>query len=274
MKIALTTLGCPAWDMDMICRRGREYGYDGVDFRGYLDTLDITTLPFFSRKASQTRRRLEDAGLQVAGISTSIRVCDEEQLGANLEEARRTIPLARELGASNLRLFGSGDLDRHSRYDLARMGCEAVGRLLDLDGARDLHWLLETHDLWVKSDDFRMLLDNIPDPAFGALWDIGHTTRVGGETPEQTWAAIGPRIAYTHLKDAVHEPGHVQAMSDGWRYMLPGEGDLPLADAIGLLGRKGYDGWLLFEHEKRWHPELPEPEVAFPAYARWVRGLI
>ena len=37
MKIAFMTLGCPNWDLDTIITRGREYGFDGVDFRGYLD---------------------------------------------------------------------------------------------------------------------------------------------------------------------------------------------------------------------------------------------
>ena len=43
MKISFTTLGCPDWDLDTICRRGREYGYEGVDFRGLQE--DDGTLP-------------------------------------------------------------------------------------------------------------------------------------------------------------------------------------------------------------------------------------
>jgi len=61
---------------------------------------------------------------------------------------------------------------------------------------------------------------------------------------------------------------------DGWRYVTPGQGQLPLAEAIALLRQQGYTGWLVFEHEKRWHPELLEPEEIFPAYVQWVRQLI
>ena len=103
---------------------------------------------------------------------------------------------------------------------------------------------------------------------------MGHTYRVGGETPEQTFEAIGDRVGYTHIKDAIFDPTHEQAMEDGWRYVFPGEGQLPLAESIRLLKAHGYDGWLQFEHEKRWHPNLPEPEVAFPAFVRWVRNLL
>ncbi|HVU11003.1 MAG TPA: TIM barrel protein, partial [Phototrophicaceae bacterium] len=80
---------------------------------------------------------------------------------------------------------------------------------------------------------------------------------------------IGPRVGYTHVKDAVFDPAKGE-----WHYVLPGEGQLPLAEAIGLLKAHGYDGWLLFEQEKRWIPSLTEPEVSFPAFARWVRTLL
>jgi sugar phosphate isomerase/epimerase len=142
-------------------------------------------------------------------------------------------------------------------------------QILALDGAGELHWLFETHDIWARAGDCRLLLEHISHPAFGALWDIGNQPAEGAETPQQIYAAIGPRIAYTHLKDAVYDPGHPQAVAGGWRYVLPGRGQIPLAEAVMLLKEHGYNGWLVFEHEKRWHPGLDEPEVAFPAYTRW-----
>lgn len=273
MKISFMTLGCPSWTLDDICRKGSAYGFDGVDFRGYLADIDITQLPLFTTQAPATRRRLADAGLEVSAVSSSITVCQPERRAANLEEARRTIPVAKGLGAPNVRIFGGGDLQKMSRPDLAAVGRACIEEILALDGARDLNWLFETHDLWIQSQDCRLLLDAIPAP-FGALWDMGHTSRVGGETPAQTWAAIGPRVGYTHIKDAVYDPAHPQAMEDGWHYVAPGSGQLPLAESIHLLRRSGYDGWLQFEHEKRWHPDLPEPEEIFPLFVRWVRGVM
>ena len=57
------------------------------------------------------------------------------------------------------------------------------------------------------------------------------------------------------------------------RLCLPGEGDVPLGSILEALSSTGYDGWLTFEWEKRWHPEIEEPEVAIPAFARFMRGL-
>lgn len=273
MKLSFTTLGCPTWDLPTICRRAGEYGYDAIDFRGLQETLDVTTLPAFTTGVAHTRRLITDAGLAVSGISSSLTVCDDKKHAANIEEAKRTIPVALGLGCRNIRIFGGGDIQRLGREGAAKVGRDCIEEILSLDGATKLNWLFETHDNWVSSADCRLLLDAIPNPAFGALWDIGHTPRFG-ESPAKTYAAIGPRIAYTHIKDARLDPAHPQAMSDGWRYVAPGEGTLPLAEAVRLLRDHGYQGYMVLEHEKRWHPELPEPEEALPKFPRWARGVL
>ena len=274
MKISFMTLGCPKWDLDTICRRGREYGFDGVDFRGYLDAIDITTLPMFTSGVAATRRQLDEAGLEVSAVSSSIRCARRSGARPTWKkpDAPSGGPGAGRAKCAHLWRRRSGRTS--PREELAKIGRECIEEILALDGAQELHWLFETHDLWIKSTDCTLLLDAIPNPAFGALWDMGHTCRVGGEKPADTYAAIGKRVGYTHVKDAAYDPQHPQAMEDGWRYVFPGTGVLPLAESIHLLKANGYDGWLQFEHEKRWHPELAEPEEIFPAFVQWVRGVL
>jgi sugar phosphate isomerase/epimerase len=274
MQIGFSTLGCPDWTLDEIICRAVDYGYDGVDFRGLLDTLDVTRLPEFTSGIAQTARMFSDAGLVVSGISSSIGLCDAEKRQENIDEATRTIGVARRLGCRNIRVFGRGRPREIGREAAADVGRDCIDAILELDGARDLHWLLETHDEWISSDHIQLLLDKVPDAAFGVLWDVCHTPRTVYEKPAETVAALGSRIGYTHFKDAILEPDHPLAMQDGWRYVTPGKGQVPIADALGLLKEHGYDGWIVLEHEKRWHPELPEPEDMFPAFVRWAKGLI
>ena len=47
-----------------------------------------------------------------------------------------------------------------------------------------------------------------------------------------------------------------------------GEGDLPLGRMLSILHEMGYTGYLSLEWEKKWHPEIEEPEIALPQYAR------
>jgi sugar phosphate isomerase/epimerase len=91
---------------------------------------------------------------------------------------------------------------------------------------------------------------------------------------DKTFSMIGPLVRYTHIKDCRHDADHPNAMSDGWRYVAPGTGEIPLRRAVQLLRKSGYDGYLVLEHEKRWHPELPEPEEALPLFVRWARQVL
>ena len=273
MKLSFMTLGCPNWTLEQVIAKAVEYGFDAVDFRGLGDTIDVTTLPAFTTGVAATRKQFNDAGIAVSGISSSISLCDPSKRQTNLDEAKRTIDVAQALSAPNVRVFGNGD-PKLGKPELTKIGADCMRAILDLPNAKKLTWLFETHDEWVRGADAKLLLDAIPDAAFGALWDMGHTSRVGGEKPAETFSYIGPRVRYAHVKDAIYDKSHPQATGDGWRFVIPGQGQLPLAESIEILKKAGYTGYLLFEHEKRWHPELEEPEVIFPAFVKWVRALL
>jgi sugar phosphate isomerase/epimerase len=51
-------------------------------------------------------------------------------------------------------------------------------------------------------------------------------------------------------------------------YVLFGEGEFPAAECLRLLQQAGYDGWYSYEWEKAWHPEIADPDVALPPFAR------
>ncbi|MEI8194848.1 MAG: sugar phosphate isomerase/epimerase family protein [Phycisphaerae bacterium] len=274
MKLSAMTLGCPTWDLDTILHNVKSYGFDGIDFRGLQSDLDITQTTAFTTNLVATARKIADSGLLVSGISSSITACDPTKRVSNIEEAKRTIPIALALGTENIRIFGGGPVDTIGQQEAAVIGRDCINDILALPGASQLQWLFETHDHWVRAENCKLLLDAISLPNFGVLWDLGHTYRIGKETPDQTWAAINNRILYADVKDASFHKTHPQAMSDGWRYVLPGTGQLPLAQSIKLLKSHGYQGWLLCEHEKRWHTSLPEPELIFPYFIKWIRPLI
>lgn len=275
IKLSFMTLGCPSWTLDDICTKGPAYGFDAVDFRGLGPELDVTKLPAFKADIAATKRRLDGAGLAVSGISSSLNICNPEKRAVDLEEAKRTVPVALALEAPNIRVFGGAFPASVTREQAADAGASLIHEILTtIPGADKLNWLFETHDEWIRSTQARMLIDRVNHPAFGVLWDTGHTYRVTGEPPAETYAALGPWVRYVHIKDARHDVTHPNAMKDGWRYVPPGTGQLPLAESVRLLRAGGYKGYLLCEHEKRWHPSLIEPEEQFPAFIRWARPLL
>ena len=54
-------------------------------------------------------------------------------------------------------------------------------------------------------------------------------------------------------------------------YVLTGAGEIPVKETVLVLARNAYKGYYCFEWEKRWHPDIEDPEVAFPHYAKTMR---
>ena len=104
-------------------------------------------------------------------------------------------------------------------------------------------------------------------PNVALLWDAHHTFVAGKEDPASTFKALGKYVRHTHLKDSRPDG----AASKDVKYVLTGTGTVPVSEAVNVLVRNGFKGYYCFEWEKAWHPEIEEPEVAFPHYADTMR---
>jgi sugar phosphate isomerase/epimerase len=55
--------------------------------------------------------------------------------------------------------------------------------------------------------------------------------------------------------------------------MLAGRGCVPFAEAVAAIEMLKFDGYVSFEWEKYWRPEIEEPEVALPDFVSAIRKL-
>jgi sugar phosphate isomerase/epimerase len=173
----------------------------------------------------------------VCCLDTSIELAGDFE-----RELPAAIELARSIGAPVVRVFGG---------EVASLD-DVAGRLSPLL-VDDVVVALETHDAFSSAARVAELLGLCT--RLGVVWDVCHTWRAG-ESPESARALLGDRIALLHVKDA---------RADG-ELVLLGEGDVPIAESLS-----GWDGWVSVEWEKRWHPELAEPEIALPQHATFLR---
>jgi sugar phosphate isomerase/epimerase len=120
---------------------------------------------------------------------------------------------------------------------------------------------VETHDSFSASSVVAELLALVPAAAVGAVWDSHHPHRMG-QRPAEVWSDLAARTLLAQVKDARPDP----ARPDGWQLVLLGEGEVPVREILGLLYGGGYEGWISVEWEKRWHPEIEEPDVALPQH--------
>lgn len=268
MKIAFSTLSCPRWDLQTVLERAAEYGYDGVDFRGLGEQMDVSLLPEFTDHAEQTAATVAAAGLEVPCFSSGAKMFqpDEQAHKQDLLEIDRLSVLCRRFGARFIRVFG-GDL-RGTDPDAAIATAANTLKELATAAGPDVTIGVETHDDWVRTDLLARVFDRAAASNVCVVWDLHHPYRLAGETAATTAANIGALTGYVHVKDGKVGP-------DGQKQLtLPGEGDVPLVEMIGLLAQMGYDGWLTVEWEKRWQKDIAEPEQALPAYREYLREVL
>ena len=273
MKLSFSTLGCPNWSFDEIALRASQYGYDGVAFRGIGGQLDLTKVPeFFPSALANTRHRLKEAGLATSMVLTSavMMIAEPEKLEASLQLGQSHIDIASDLECPYIRVFG-GQMPVGISYAAAvRRAGERLHRLGDYAAQRGVYVLIETHDDWVVTSHLRRAVEAADHPNVGVLWDVHHPVRIAGESVAQVWANIGPWVRSVDIKDSITD---FEARL-GYQYVQIGDGEIPLKDALGILKAAGFDGWLTFEWEKVWHPNLADPSVAFPEFIARIRALL
>jgi sugar phosphate isomerase/epimerase len=273
MKISFSTLGCPNWSFDEIVLRASQFGYDGVAFRGLGGELDLTKIPeFFPPARANTRRRLKEAGLATSMVLTSaaMMIDDAEKLEASLRLGQGHIDIASDLECPYIRVFGGQMPLGISHAAAVQRAGDRLHRLGDYATPRGVYVLIETHDDWVVTSRLRRAVEAADHPNVGVLWDVHHPVRIAGESVAQAWENIGRWVRCVDFKDSVTD---FEARL-GYRYVQIGDGEIPLKDALQILMAAGFDGWLTFEWEKVWHPNLSDPSVAFPEFMARIRRLL
>ncbi len=258
MKLGFSTLGCPGWSIAQAADAARRFGYEGIELRLYAGEVITPALPTAARQ--EIRVALADAGLAVVALDTSVQVAHSDPARATAERATGVamLELAAELGAPLIRVFGGGTSHAQAAESLALLA--AHGAPLGVQIA------LETHDAFSAGAQVAAALD-LAGPGPGALWDLLHPCRVG-ETPAQTLALLRDRLLLVHIKD-----GRPRANGgEPWDLTLLGDGAVPTPAILAALHAAGYCGWLSVEWEKKWHPQLDDPEIALSQHADLLRA--
>ncbi len=271
MKLSFSTLGCPNWDLDTIIKQAKIYGFDGVEIRGIRDELDVTKLAEFKSRASETRDKLLDSEIELICFSSSIRMSepDRSKRSGHLEELKRYVELCFKFDTPLIRIFGGQivDLSWEQAIDQAAV---TLAEMIEIVDDVNTKIVVETHDDWMAADHFKALMEAVGSDKVGILWDVNHPFMFIGEDPKETWEKVGKWIYHTHWKDSKIAIDTVM----GFEPCLMGEGDLPHEQIYDVLKTGGYNGYLSLEWEKRWHPELPDPEIAFPQFVEYMKRLM
>jgi sugar phosphate isomerase/epimerase len=264
MRYAFSTLACPAWSIETTVAIATRLGYAGLELR----LLDGEVIDPRADRAAVLRAATlaPEAGLVICALDSSCRLNqpEVERRRAERETLRRWIDLAAAADAPVLRVFGGEDEPERPTADGTALASEMLNAVAEEAEAAGVSIALETHDSFSSARRVAEALSSVPSPAMGCLWDILHT-HLAGEPPDEVIALLGPRILHVHVKDGSGAEG-------GLRLTLLGEGEAPLAASLRNLDSIGYHGWISVEWEKKWHPEIADPEVALPQHLGVLRS--
>ncbi len=267
MKLAFSTLGCPDWTLEKIATFAGEHGFEGVELRTHEDGRHF--LPDASlEEAKRVGELFRSRGTRVFSLTSYARFgsTDRAELVANRDTLLHVLDLADAAGADFVRIF-AGQFGRtksreQALADVAEhlVPCCAKARQVEVRLA------VETHDDWCDPVNIRGLQERVGN-GFGVVWDFANTIRVTGKGVREQFEALKDSILYCHVKD--------WADPDGKAHYVPvGTGQAPVKEVLRMLEENHLDVFLCFEHEKMWHPELPDPEEALPAYVKFMKSIL
>ena len=268
--IAFSTLGCPAWSWKSILESADRLGYGGIELRGVAGEMDLPRVPELQgTRLAETKRDLAAVGVVISDLGASARMHEKDPAtrASQLDEGRRFIDLAHAMDVKYVRVFGDKIPEGEPKEEVMKRVVDGFRQLATYAKPAGVTVLIESHGDFTHSGDLENILTRVDSPQFALLWDAHHSFVAGKEQPAETYARIGKWTRHTHLKDS--KPDGADR-----RYVLIGMGDVPVREQVKVLASHGYKGFYCFEWEKKWHPEIEEPEVAFPQYAKVVSGYL
>ena len=104
MKLAFSTIGCPAYSWVDIYPMAKDLGFDGIEVRAVAGRdFAPTAQPFLPRQRQRTREQLEHIGLEVSCFSSGCTLAGSPDRNDTINELTAYIELASDLGCRYVR---------------------------------------------------------------------------------------------------------------------------------------------------------------------------
>ncbi|RIK67823.1 MAG: hypothetical protein DCC65_04945 [Planctomycetota bacterium] len=276
MKLAYSSVACPAWDLVTMVEKAREYGYQGIELRGLEGQMYLPLAPQLASNPGKVGKLMRDAGVELVCLATSnaFHMRDLKEVAENQQQVREYIELAGKLGCPFVRVFGA-ELPRHPIWILGHERREvvlgriarAIAALADHAAAHRVTLLIENSGDFTDSAAMWYLVDAANSPAVKCCWNP-MAARTRCERPTTSIPRLGARVGLVKIADAKFEGRAFDS------HVLPGQGNVELPRLVQLLKGIGYRGFLVFDWPKLWTPGLADADRSLPAAAKYLKGLI
>ena len=204
--------------------------------------------PFHAYSIGATTRALRDSGTELVCLDTSV---DLTKSGAT-EIMLETIEHARSMRVQ----YVSAEV-MSEQEDIAKA---VISQILPAAKEAKVSLLIKTKGIYADTSRLALMLDGFADDSLAVLWDMHHTSFESGESADATIKNIGGYVRHVHLRDGD---------KDG-RYVLIGEGTLPIAEMMRALSSIDYAGYVSLEWKPDWEAELQDYSLIFPHFVSYM----
>ena len=267
MKYGFMSFSAPQLKLSELLDLAAQIGYDGIEPRIGSKHAHGVELDTTAAQRRAIRDQAQASGIALCCVATGCKYADPASAPGMVEDTRRAIELAAEIGAPRLRVFGGAigqGLARAQAIDLVAQSLGAVAGEAEQHGVTIC---LETHDDWTDPAHVAEVLRQVDSSAVAVNWDYQHTTRIAGTTVDQAFATLQPWIRHVHFHDGENR-------ADRLVFLPVGAGDYDNRRVVELLLGAGYDGYLSGEWID-WEPfdvHLPRELAAIKGIEHEVAG--
>ncbi|MCF0248350.1 MAG: AMP-binding protein [Synergistes sp.] len=250
MKLSFSTYGWHDKNWEDFCETAKDCGFSGIEVHNIHDPKLAEKNGIFDPvRANAAYRDMTEAGLTIPCIDTWHNISDEEIFGICCSEIRDYIVTAKNLHIPYVRI-GAKETGRGYEAERDTALC-VIEKMLPFAQESGVTLLVETIGPFSDTNKLCELLNNFACDDLAALWDMQHTFRNAGESPEDTVKNLGAYIKHVHLKDSVVIDGKNE-------YRLVTEGTLPIDAMMRSLYSLNYDGFISMEWSPEWMPEIED----------------
>lgn len=255
MKLCFSSLGCSEKSLSDILSTAKSYNLSAIEIRGVNGVLENHRIEDFSAEnISDTKQLFLQNNITPLVLGTSCSFHKEDGYQHALEEGIRSIRIAEALGFSAIRVFGDKILS-DGQICINRV---IAGLTYLCNQTQQIDILLEVHGDFNTIETLFPIVQKMKNTKnFGLIWDIEHTHKPYGDDWMTFYQFVRPYIKHVHIKDYSNSQKQLT---------LVGNGDVPILPIVKQLLSDGYDGYFSLEWERKWHPELPDIDIALNAF--------
>lgn len=268
MKLSFSTLGNPEWSFEKTLEEAEKLGFNAIEIRGIEGKMMPGEIPqFFPENQASTKAQLSKHNLKICGFGTSVNFHDFDKYEDMIEQGKAAIDVCVDMEIPFIRVFGDRIVSEDVRDMVVQSVIKGIGELCDYAQGKSVKVLQEVHGNFNTLENVMEVVSALKHkPEFGILWDIAHSDKIYGDDYLKFYNEIKSFIFHVHFKDHHRANGKFELC-------LVGKGDIPIKDIFNTLKADGYNGYISLEWEKKWHPELPEPEIAYPAFTEFMKNI-